>query len=218
VLGGRGLYGYLSSASFLDIGTPEDFAAAKDFFRRLNESQRRRYVVLDRDGTIIEEREYPSQPNEIALISGTGGALRELQRLGFGLVVLTNQSGIGRGFFDQNQLERVHERLTQLLVQEGVRLDGIYICPHTPEDNCLCRKPRLGLLQRAAEELRFRPENSIVIGDKDIDIDMGQRAGAMTFLVRTGYGAQFENAVNADFVVEDLAAAAAVICRLAESE
>ena len=80
MLGGRGLYGYLSSASFLDIGTPEDFAAAKDFFRRLNESQRRRYVVLDRDGTIIEEREYLSQPNEIALISGTGGALRELQR------------------------------------------------------------------------------------------------------------------------------------------
>jgi D-glycero-D-manno-heptose 1,7-bisphosphate phosphatase len=184
----------------------------------MSQEQERRFIVLDRDGTIIEEREYLSQPGDVTLISGAAGALRELQMLGFRLVVITNQSGIGRGFFDQSQLDRVHERLKHLLLQEGVRLDGIYVCPHTPDDNCLCRKPQLGLLQRAAEELRFRPENSIVIGDKDIDIDMGRRAGAMTFLVRTGYGAQFENAVNADFVVEDLAAAAAVIRRLAESE
>ena len=180
----------------------------------MSPNQERRFVVLDRDGTIIEEREYLFRPEHVRLIPGAADALRELKRLGFGLVVITNQSGVGRGFFDQSELDRVHERLGQLLLQEGVRLDGMYVCPHKPEDDCLCRKPRLGLLQQAAAELGFRSENSIVIGDKDIDIDMGRRAGAMTFLVRTGYGAQFENSANADFVVDDLSAAAAIIRRL----
>jgi len=132
--------------------------------------------------------------------------------------VITNQSGVGRGFFDPSQLDRVHERLKQLLAQAGIHLDGLYVCPHTPDDNCYCRKPRLGLLQQAAAELGFRPENSIVIGDKDIDINMGWTAGAKTVLVRTGYGAQFENTANAEFVVDDLPAAAAIVRRFRESE
>ena len=129
------------------------------------QSQQRRFVVLDRDGTIIEEREYLSEPEQVALLAGVGTALRELRQMGFGLVVITNQSGVGRGIFDQTQLERVHERLRELLEREGVHLDGLYVCPHKPDDDCRCRKPRLGLLRKAAEELGFNLANSIVIGD-----------------------------------------------------
>jgi D-glycero-D-manno-heptose 1,7-bisphosphate phosphatase len=136
--------------------------------------------------------------------------------MGFGLVVITNQSGIGRRLFDQVQLERVHERLKQLLDREGVHLDGIYICPHKPDDDCGCRKPRLGLLQKAAKDLGFRLENTIVIGDKESDIEMGRAAGALTFLVRTGYGHQCATAATADFVVDDLAAGTELLRSLVE--
>jgi D-glycero-D-manno-heptose 1,7-bisphosphate phosphatase len=178
----------------------------------------RRFIVLDRDGTIIEEREYLSEPEQIKLIPGIGVALRDLRQMGFGLVVITNQSGIGRGFFDQGQLERVHQRLEQLLRAEDVYLDGLYVCPHKPDDDCVCRKPKLGLLQKAAVDLGFTLESSIVIGDKAGDIEMGHRAGALTFLVRTGYGAQTENTALADFVVDDLTAAAASIRSLMKTE
>jgi D-glycero-D-manno-heptose 1,7-bisphosphate phosphatase len=178
----------------------------------------RRFVVLDRDGTIIEEREFLSDPEQIRLIPGVGAALRELREMGFGLVVITNQSGVGRGFFSQVQLEGIHKRLRQLLEREGVHLDGLYICPHKPEDDCSCRKPKLGLLRKAAEELGFDLTNSIVIGDKASDIEMGHAAGALTLLVRTGYGSQVENEAAADFVVDDLAAATASIRRLAVTD
>jgi D-glycero-D-manno-heptose 1,7-bisphosphate phosphatase len=185
---------------------------------RSSQPPQRRFVVLDRDGTIIEEREYLSEPEQVKLIPGVAAALRELQKMGFGLVVITNQSGVGRGFFDRGQLQRVHQRLEELLQAEGIYLDGVYICPHTPDDDCACRKPKLGLLQKAADDLDFNMANSIVIGDKACDIEMGRMAGALTFLVRTGYGAQFENEVVADYVVDDLAAAAQAIGRLSRTE
>src|SRR5919106_5893166 len=187
----------------------------EDLSAIMNEKKQRRFIVLDRDGTLIEEREYLSQPEQVTLIPGAALAVRELQQMGFGLVVITNQSGLGRGIFDQAQLDRIHERFKQLLHREGVWLDGIYVCPHKPDDNCACRKPRLGLLQKAARELGFNLANCIVIGDKACDIEMGHGAGALTFLVRTGYGAQVENEAAADFVVDDLAAATASIRRLA---
>ena len=118
---------------------------------RVFQSQQRRFVVLDRDGTIIEEREYLSEPEQVKLIPGVAAALRELRQMGFGLVVITNQSGVGRGIFDQAQLERVHQRLEELFQAEGIHLDGLYVCPHTPDDDCACRKPKLGLLQEAAD-------------------------------------------------------------------
>jgi D-glycero-D-manno-heptose 1,7-bisphosphate phosphatase len=175
----------------------------------------RRFVILDRDGTIIEERQYLSDPAQVKLVPHVASALREMQQLGFGLVVITNQSGIGRGLFDQVQLQQVHERVEELLRQEGVCLDGLYTCPHKPEDHCACRKPKIGLIQQAAKELGFSPEDSIVVGDKASDIGMGRMAGAVTFLVRTGYGAQVEKRSNVspDYVVDDLNGAVQVIKR-----
>jgi NDP-sugar pyrophosphorylase family protein len=100
---GCGLSGYMSLGRFIDIGTPEDFAAAENFFAGMKQH---RYVVLDRDGTIIEEREYLSGPDQVALLPGVGAALRELRGMGFGLVVTTHQSGVRRGFFDQGSVGR----------------------------------------------------------------------------------------------------------------
>jgi D-glycero-D-manno-heptose 1,7-bisphosphate phosphatase len=182
--------------------------------RDQSEKRRPRFVVLDRDGTIIQERHYLSDPDQVSLIPGAAAALHELQQLGLRLVLITNQSGIGRGYFDHKQLESVHVRLAQLLKNEGVRLDGVYVCPHKPDDDCDCRKPKLGLLEKAASELGLVLEQGIVIGDKISDIEMGRAAHALTILVRTGYGAQLARAVAADFVVDDLPAAVEIIKRV----
>jgi len=169
-------------------------------------SDRRRFVMLDRDGTIIRECHYLSDPDQVELIPGAASALRELSRMGLGLVVVTNQSGIGRGLFNHDRLEEIHDRFLELLDAEGVTPDGIYYCPHTPEDNCSCRKPRPGLVERASEELDFQPDIGFVVGDKLCDIELGYRIGATTFLVRTGYGAQEAQANPhvADYVVDSL--------------
>jgi D-glycero-D-manno-heptose 1,7-bisphosphate phosphatase len=176
----------------------------------------RRFVVLDRDGTVIVERHYLSDPAEVELLPGVASGLRRLGRLGLGLVLVTNQSGVGRGYFDEPALGRIHQRLIDLLAREGVRLDGVYHCPHTPDADCMCRKPRPGLLRRAAADLGFDPAAAFVIGDKPCDLGLGRAVGATTFLVRTGYGERFadRDGADADFVVDDVAAAAGVIAGL----
>jgi len=178
--------------------------------------QRRRYVVLDRDGTIIVERHYLSDPQQIKLIPGATVGLREMMGMGLGLVVITNQSAIGRGFFDRMRLDLIHRHLREMLAHEGVQLTAIYFCPHVPEDNCPCRKPRLGLLEQAARELTFDPRISFVIGDKPCDIELGRGVGATTFLVRTGYGTQVdaEGVTTPDYIVDGLGDAARVIQHL----
>ena len=181
---------------------------------------RRRFVAVDRDGTVIVERHYLSDPAGVELIPGAAEGLRAMQRAGLGLVVLTNQSAIGRGFFNHERLAAIHRQMCDALAEEGVRLDGIYYCPHVPDDGCACRKPRPGLLERAARELDFLPAESFVVGDKACDVDLGRRAGAVTLLVRTGYGA--ESATDAslapDHVVDDLEHAARVIMELARPD
>jgi D-sedoheptulose 7-phosphate isomerase len=129
------------------------------------------------------------------------------------LVVVTNQSAIGRGFFDEARLDEIHRRLRELLAEEGVVLDGIYHCPHVPDDGCRCRKPGIELLERAAAEHGFDPSRSFVVGDKPCDIELGRAVGARTLLVRTGYGTGHEAAGDAcaDFVVDDVSAAADII-------
>lgn len=179
----------------------------------------RRFVILDRDGTINVERRYLSDPAKLALLPGVAPGLRTLREIGLGLIVVTNQSGIARGFFNHARLERVHDRLHELLGAVGVELDGVYVCPHGPDDGCPCRKPRDGLVVTAARELGFQPERSFVIGDKPCDIELGQRIGATTLLVRTGYGAETAASLSdgggtvprPDLIVADLKAAASAI-------
>ena len=173
----------------------------------------RRFVVLDRDGTIIVEKHYLSDPDAVELIEGAGAALRRLAGLGLGLVVVTNQSAVGRGLFDLVRLDAIHARLESLLAREGVRLAGIYACPHHPDEECACRKPRTALVERAARELGFEPRRAFVVGDMASDVDLGRAVGATTVLVRTGHGAREAAAGSgrADHVVADLAEAAALI-------
>ena len=173
----------------------------------------RPYVVLDRDGTLIVERHYLSNPDQVELLPGVSAGLRALLHAGFGLVIMTNQSGIGRGYFTEATLEQVHERMCQLLAMEGIGLKEIYFCPHIPEDRCRCRKPETGMVERAQQELGLDPVVSFVVGDNRPDIELGRRVGATTLLVQTGYGAQVvaDPMVKPDFIVDDLIEAASVI-------
>jgi D-glycero-D-manno-heptose 1,7-bisphosphate phosphatase len=150
----------------------------------------RRFVLLDRDGTINVERRYLSDPGQLALLPGAAPGLRALRELGLGLVVVTNQSGIARGLFDESRLNAIHDKLHELLGAVGVELDGLYVCPHGPDDGCPCRKPREGMVLAAARELGFHPQESFVIGDKPCDLELGHRIGATTLLVRTGHGVE----------------------------
>lgn len=176
---------------------------------------KRGFVLIDRDGTLIVEKNYLSDPGQIELIPGSGEALARLRGEGWGLCVLTNQSGIARGYFDMTQLESIHRRLEQMLVERGVTLDGIYVCPHAPQDGCKCRKPLPGLFHQAMAAHGFTPDQAWVIGDKPADIGMGHAAGARSILVRTGYGAQHAPHTDADYVAEDLPEAVSLILRAA---
>jgi D-glycero-D-manno-heptose 1,7-bisphosphate phosphatase len=174
----------------------------------------RRFVLVDRDGTINEEVDYVLDPGRLRLVPGAARALRELRELGLGLVVVTNQSPIGRGWLTDEGLERIHERLSELLAAEGAGVDGFYVCPHAPEEGCDCRKPATALARRAADEHGFELDRAFVVGDHRADVEMGRRIGARTILVRTGHGVEeleADAAVFADHVVADLAAAAALI-------
>jgi phosphoheptose isomerase len=170
-------------------------------------------VVLDRDGTLNVEVHYLSHPDQVELLPGVVEGLRALRSAGCRLVVVTNQSAIGRGLFDEARLTSIHDRLRALLASHGVSLDGIYHCPHRPDAGCACRKPGPLLIERAAADLGFDPAQAFVVGDKPCDIDLGRGVGATTLLVRTGYGAAHEAAGDAvaDFVVDDLLGAAGVI-------
>ena len=173
----------------------------------------RKFVILDRDGTLVEERHHLTDPSQLSLIRGVGEALVKLVQLGLGLVVVTNQSPVGRGMLTLEKLELIHTRLRILLSEFDISLNGIYACPHTPEDDCNCRKPRTGLVDRAVSDLCFDPAAAFLVGDNISDIELGRRVGATTFLVRTGHGGDVEPTVGAraDYVVNDLPAAASII-------
>ena len=170
-------------------------------------------VLLDRDGTINVEKRYLSSPDQVELLPGAAEGLQLMRRLGLATVVVTNQSAIGWGYFGLDTLDRIHQRLRELLANHGASLDAIYVCPHRPDERCNCRKPAPGLARKAVEEFQADLSRSFVVGDKVCDIELGKRVEATTILVRTGYGALVvvEGAAQADYVVEDLLEAAHVI-------
>ncbi|MCJ2163013.1 MULTISPECIES: HAD family hydrolase [unclassified Pseudodesulfovibrio] len=173
----------------------------------------KRYVLLDRDGTIIVDKHYLHDPEGVELLPMAAEGLRRMQGLGFGLAVLTNQSGIGRGYYDESAVQACNDRMVELLQAEGVTIDGIFFCPHAPEAGCSCRKPLTGLMDLAAEELSFSPAQGFMIGDKSADMGVGKASGATTILVRTGNGAAQETVCSgiADYVADDLFGAALCI-------
>jgi D-glycero-D-manno-heptose 1,7-bisphosphate phosphatase len=171
----------------------------------------KRFVLLDRDGTLIKEKNYLRDPDQVELIPGAGAALKRLQNGGWGICLVTNQSGIARGYFDLEQLQKVHRQLAEELAVFDVELDGIYICPHSPEDACDCRKPLPGMIDQAIAVHGFDPRQAWVIGDKEVDIGLGHAVGAKSILVRTGYGKSYESETKADMVADDVSEAVDLI-------
>lgn len=166
-------------------------------------------VVLDRDGTIVVERNYLSDPEALQFAPEAETGLRSMRDMGFRLVIITNQSGIARGYITLSRLDEIHARLRQMLDSIDVPVAGIYFCPHGPGDACECRKPNLGLLRQASEELGFDVSKTIVIGDKESDVEFGRRAGGLTILIAKADARPASTA--ADFVAENLREAAAII-------
>ena len=175
-----------------------------------------RAVFLDRDGTLIEEREYLHRPEEVAILPGVPAALKRLQDAGFRLILVTNQSGVGRGYFPLSDVEAVNAHLLREFARDGVRIDRIYIAPEAPDQPSRGRKPSPQFLFDARDEFGLDLAHSFMIGDKLIDLECGWNAGVKkSLLVRTGYGAKLEKKyvekLQKAVVVDDLAAAAALI-------
>ncbi|MEF2229736.1 MAG: HAD family hydrolase [Pseudodesulfovibrio sp.] len=170
----------------------------------------KRYVLLDRDGTVIRDKHYLSDPDGVELLEGAAEGLAAMAAMGLGLVLVSNQSGVGRGYFDDASVRACNRRMAELLAPHGVAFDGVYYCPHAPEEACVCRKPEPGLVERAARDLGFDPARGFMVGDKTADMGVGRAVGATTILVRTGRGAEHEPLCRelADFVADDLRAAA----------
>ncbi|GAB6057765.1 D-glycero-alpha-D-manno-heptose-1,7-bisphosphate 7-phosphatase [Desulfonatronum parangueonense] len=157
-------------------------------------------ILLDRDGTVIEECHYLCDPAHVRLTPGAGDALRSLVEAGHRLFLVTNQSGIGRGYFSHEQYEAVQERIAEVLREFDVVFTDTALCPHAPQDDCLCRKPLPGLWEQLRDKYDLRPEESMMIGDKAADICFA-RAGNMAaaVLVLSGYG--LKTAQDLDLVV-----------------
>ncbi len=148
-------------------------------------------VFLDRDGTLNEDTGYPADFRQVHIYPAAFEAVRRLKQAGFAAVVVTHQSGLGRGYFDAAELEALHRRFAEEFARRGARLDGIYSCPHAPHGpggDCSCAKPRPGLGLQAAGELGLDLASSFMVGDKPDDILFGRTIGAVPVLVLTGYG------------------------------
>jgi D-glycero-D-manno-heptose 1,7-bisphosphate phosphatase len=181
-------------------------------------------VFVDRDGTLIEEVGYLDRVDRVVLYPWTIDAVRALNRAGLPIVLVSNQSGVARGFFTEAVVDDVHARMAALLDAGGAHIDAYYYCPHHPDGtmpgytrSCQCRKPKRGLVDRAVGELGIAPARSFVVGDRWIDVALAQTMGGRGVLVRTGYGAIEERRPQqnlvADAIVDNFAGAASWILR-----
>ncbi|MBY0385347.1 HAD family hydrolase [bacterium] len=165
-------------------------------------------VFLDRDGTIIIDKVYLNDPKQVEFLPGAIDGLKELKRAGYLLIVVTNQSGIARGLVQKENLEKIHQRMQDLLKHENIQIDGFFYSPHAADSNHPMRKPNPGMLLQAAKEHRINLAASFMIGDKPIDVEAGHRAGVKSVLI----GSALDSS-GADFVAADLGSAAQWILR-----
>ena len=142
-----------------------------------------RAVFLDRDGTMAEDVSYCRRPEDFRLLRNTAKAIKLLNECGFKVIVVTNQSGVGRGYFTEEALAQIHEKMKRELARQGARVDAIYYCPHHPDDNCDCRKPKPGMMRQAVKDYHIDLERSFVMGDMLSDIAMGKATGCRTILI-----------------------------------
>ncbi len=169
-------------------------------------------IFLDRDGVIIVEKDFISDISELEYIPRAVKALKSIPSQ-YLKIIISNQSGIGRGFFTADQVDEFNAELIVDLKKKGVLIDKIYYCPHNPDDNCECRKPKTGLFDLARREFNIDYAKSWMIGDKSSDIQAGKNIGASTIQVLTGYAGEEPGAmkVKADFIADDLYEAVEII-------
>lgn len=168
-----------------------------------------RAVFLDRDGTIARDVPYCSRPEDFELLPGAAEGIKLLNEHVFKVVVVTNQSGIARGYFTEESLAQIHDKMGRELAKHGAHVDAIYYCPHHPDDSCECRKPKLGMLLQAASDWDIALGQSYVIGDAGADIDMGRNAGCRTILITENCLGRLhdERALHPDYVAPNISAA-----------
>ena len=166
---------------------------------------------MDRDDTLMVDVGYCDNPDLVQLIPRAAEGIRLLKDAGYQIVIVTNQSGIGRGYFDRETLDKVNGRLRNELRRKGTDYDALYYCPHSPEEGCDCRKPKPGLLVKAASDLDIDLDSSYAVGDRDLDVEAGRAAGTGTILVKNGGEVDSGRGHLADFVVSDLVEAAKLI-------
>ncbi len=169
----------------------------------MNEDKEKPAVFIDRDGTLIEEVNFLSRVEDLKIFPFTQKALEMLQNRGFRVIVVTNQSGIGRNIYDEAAMNAIHEQMQRELPE---LIDAFYHCPHLPRDGCSCRKPSPGMIETACADLGVELSGSWMIGDKKIDAETGYNAGIRTAMVRTGYGRSHESVLTQmpDVIADDL--------------
>ncbi|WP_320009306.1 D-glycero-beta-D-manno-heptose 1,7-bisphosphate 7-phosphatase [Maridesulfovibrio sp.] len=174
-----------------------------------------KYILLDRDGTIIVDKHYLSDPERVELFPNSAQGLKTMQDAGYKLLVTTNQSGIGRGYYSEEDMHAVNTRMSELLSGYGVEVKAIYFCPHAPEEDCGCRKPAPGMFDQAIDDFGLDPKECYVIGDKLCDVELGLARKARSILVRTGKGRREEASCvgKADYIADDLLDAANFIIK-----
>jgi histidinol-phosphate phosphatase family protein len=230
VRAGKKLLGYNSPEFIKDIGTPERYDKisaqfAAGIVQRSSLATPQRAVFLDRDGTLIPDKDCLRNADELELFPGVAEAIHKLNYDGWRTVVVTNQPVIAKGFCDEAELQKIHNKLETLLGREHAFLDRIYFCPHHPEKGfpgeraelkteCDCRKPKIGMIQKAVADLNIDLSQSWLIGDTTTDLQTGKNAGLKSILVRTGAGGRDGKfSTPPDFVFDTLAEAVDFIVR-----
>lgn len=175
--------------------------------------KKQKVIFLDRDGVINEEEEYVHTEDKFKFLPDVFSGVGRLQKAGFKIVVVTNQAGIGLGYFTKEDFFRVNKKMLGEFDKNNISISKIYFCPHSKDEGCICRKPQIGMLKKAQKDLNIELKKSWVIGDKEDDILMGKKAGCKTILVLTGHGKKSQKNVSPDFVVSNLSSAADIILK-----
>lgn len=170
-----------------------------------------RAVFIDRDGTMAKDVHYCSRPEDFELLPNTAKAIKSLNKHGFKVIVVTNQSGIARGYFTEETLAKIHEKMKKELAKESAWVDAIYYCPHHPDDSCDCRKPKPKLVLQAAKDFDIDLEHSFVVGDLQMDVELGKAVGSCTILVDTSSLQVGEGQHKPDGIAPDIIEAVRII-------
>ncbi|MCP4145744.1 MAG: HAD family hydrolase [bacterium] len=175
-------------------------------------------LFLDRDGVIIKDCNYISDPDSVELLPGVGDALVRAVKAGFKLVIISNQSGIGRGYFSEDDFLKVQLRLDELLAEYGVAVEVAAYCPHAPDDNCNCRKPMTGLVDELSEVLTWSPEQSIMVGDKISDVELGINMGVESWFIFQGCNSEPDTNLIAKLGAHSAIDLSAVVAEIVSQE